>query len=185
MGDRRRARGRPIGLRYGGPPLDAPLVVVLGAEGRGSARAQAAADHRVWILMRGEVASPERFHGGGGHPLRVGPPPDCLERNGTPRGDSRMSPFPVGATSGSRRLPAGPGRSIVWRLGDPNKSFISRSVHRFRIRPGQWTLGVGTRNRSRMAREIGGYSPSKDVGGYRRRRVKPRPCSSTGRASDL
>ena len=38
--------------------LDAPLVVVLGAEGRGVRPSVAsAADHRVWIPMRGEVAS--------------------------------------------------------------------------------------------------------------------------------
>lgn len=38
--------------------LDAPLVVVLGAEGRGvRPSVAAAADHRVWIPMRGEVAS--------------------------------------------------------------------------------------------------------------------------------
>lgn len=38
--------------------LDAPLVVVLGAEGRGVRPSVAStADHRVWIPMRGEVAS--------------------------------------------------------------------------------------------------------------------------------
>ncbi|MCR9097210.1 MAG: 23S rRNA (guanosine(2251)-2'-O)-methyltransferase RlmB [bacterium] len=38
--------------------LDAPLVVVLGAEGRGVRPSVAsAADHRVWVPMRGEVAS--------------------------------------------------------------------------------------------------------------------------------
>ena len=38
--------------------LDAPLVVVLGAEGKGVRPSVAsAADHRVWIPMRGEIAS--------------------------------------------------------------------------------------------------------------------------------